>query len=193
MSIRTAGTWAGILIATGMTGCASTGSTGLAANRPISTIPTRANPNPTAMTANNAAGAVRLRASNGRPIEELTNYKGTLFFTVDTGDVTRIWKTNGTVADVQPFSGGSTNNLFNVRDLTLFKGGLYFAADDGQIGSELWKTNGTTSGTVLVKDIRPEDAYYGSPIDSSPRELTNVLGTLFFSATDGVAQILGCG
>src|SRR5688572_3328164 len=30
---------------------------------------------------------------------------------------------------------------------------LLFFADDGVVGSELWKTDGTTSGTVLVKDI----------------------------------------
>src|SRR4051812_18847452 len=72
MSIRTAGTWAGIVIVCGMTGCASTGSSPGMASRPNSTIPTRANPNPTGQAANNAGGPTNASAWNtmgaaGRP------------------------------------------------------------------------------------------------------------------------------
>jgi len=57
---------------------------------------------------------------------------------------------------------------------------LYFTADDGVNGRELWKTDGTAQGTVLVKDIQPGNS------GSSPGWLTAVGNTLFFTADDGV-------
>ena len=44
----------------------------------------------------------------------------------------------------------------------------------------MWKSNGTAAGTVLVKDVYPGN------IGSYPSKLTNVNGTLFFVADDGV-------
>ena len=55
-------------------------------------------------------------------------------------------------------------------------GELYFTADDGV---ELWKTDGTEAGTVLVKDILPGTA------DSGPFRLAAVGSTLFFVANSG--------
>ena len=37
-------------------------------------------------------------------------------------------------------------------------GTLFFIADDGADGMELWKSDGTAAGTVLVKDISPGSA-----------------------------------
>ena len=58
-------------------------------------------------------------------------------------------------------------------------GTLFFTAFDSTNGYELWKSDGTSSGTLLVKDIRT-GAY-----SSYPSYLTNVNGTLFFRANDG--------
>jgi ELWxxDGT repeat protein len=53
---------------------------------------------------------------------------------------------------------------------------LYFSADDGSSGRELWKSDGSAAGTVLVADLNPD---LGSSYISWP---TLVDSTLFFSA-----------
>ncbi len=68
--------------------------------------------------------------------------------------------------------------------LTDVGGTLFFTANDGTNGYELWKSDGTQAGTVLVKDIWP-GSLPSSPW-SSRSDLTNVNGTLFFVAADGV-------
>jgi len=53
-------------------------------------------------------------------------------------------------------------------------------------GNELWESDGTEAGTVLVKDINPGSSY-GFPAGSSPNNLTAVGGALYFTAADGVS------
>lgn len=60
-------------------------------------------------------------------------------------------------------------------------GTMYFTANDGSHGSELWKTDGTTAGTVLVDDLNPGAG------DSNPTNLVWSLGRLFFAATTPAA------
>jgi len=54
---------------------------------------------------------------------------------------------------------------------------MFFSADDSTHGTELFASN--ASGTTIVKDINPSGG-------SGPDQLTNINGTLFFSADDGV-------
>jgi ELWxxDGT repeat protein len=54
---------------------------------------------------------------------------------------------------------------------------LFFTADDGH-GLELWRSDGTQAGTVMVKDINTGG-------DSDPQFLVNMNGVLFFSANGG--------
>ena len=53
---------------------------------------------------------------------------------------------------------------------------LYFQADDGISGAELWRTDGTDAGTVLVKDLLP-----GSR-GSAPKYMTVFKNKLYFQA-----------
>ena len=60
---------------------------------------------------------------------------------------------------------------------------LFFTASDAN-GTELWKTDGTTLGTVMVKDINtnPSTGY-------NPGSLIAFNNELYFSANDGVSGI----
>ncbi len=57
---------------------------------------------------------------------------------------------------------------------------VFFVANDGIAGVELWKSDGTGAGKVLVRDIRP-----GS-LGANPSNLVELNGTLYFVANDGV-------
>src|SRR5579885_216210 len=41
------------------------------------------------------------------------------------------------------------------RSVTTVGGTLFFVANDASHGAELWKSDGTSTGTTLVKDIHP--------------------------------------
>ena len=60
------------------------------------------------------------------------------------------------------------------------QGELFFTARDPARGIELWKTDGTATGTVLVRDIQPGG---GSAV---PKGMVSGAGRLFFSAEDGL-------
>lgn len=68
-----------------------------------------------------------------------------------------IWKSDGTeVGTVMLKNINNTNNSsissYNSK-YTLFNNEVFFIADDNIHGSEIWKTDGTSNGTVLFKDI----------------------------------------
>jgi trimeric autotransporter adhesin len=79
------------------------------------------------------------------------------------------------VADLNTGTPGS-----NPGTMVDLNGTLFFIADDGVHGKELWKSDGTSTGTVMVKDIKPGA---GAGIGSW---LINFGGRLFFAADDGV-------
>lgn len=116
----------------------------------------------------------------------LTNVNGILFFKATDGiHGIELWKTNGTesgtviVKDIT--SSGSTINATDPFYLTPVNNVLYFVAKDDIHGTELWTTDGTETGTVMVKDINTTATQFSNPL-----YLTNVNGFLYFRATDGI-------
>ena len=74
-------------------------------------------------------------------------------------------------------------NLTSVGAMVQVNNALFFTASEGTNGVELWQSDGTTTGTVLVKDIAPGATW------SAPSNLTVVNGTLFFTANDGTRGV----
>ena len=63
----------------------------------------------------------------------------------------------GIVKDINPGSGSSNprigTNSYGTQYSVFNSGVLYFTATDGSNGTELWRSDGTSSGTVMIKDI----------------------------------------
>src|SRR3954463_15061133 len=139
-----------------------------------------------------AAGTAMVKAINGTPsadescdCEHLTNVGGTVFFSATDGSHGKeLWMSDGTpggtamVKDINSTPSSSEDS--SPDQLTNVGGTLFFTADDGVNGRELWKSDGTSSGTTMVQDINT-----ASGVGSDPGELEGVGGTLFLSADDG--------
>src|SRR5215218_2060668 len=132
-----------------------------------------------------------------------------VFFAADDGKHgVELWKSDGTekgttlVKDINTVKGNSNpndkgdaiNRSAEVEKLYVVGKTLYFRASDGKHGVELWKTDGTESGTKLVKDINPAAP---APINTACKirkscvgsswadAMTRVGKTLYFTAKDG--------
>jgi|GEM_PF-1294710 len=86
--------------------------------------------------------------------------------------------------DINPSSGSNPTYLTRMGDK------IYFNASDGSVGRELWKTDGSNSGTELVMDIYSGGSE-GSPSPGRSEDFEwdnrfTVIGNrLFFLASDG--------
>src|SRR5262249_38731811 len=107
-----------------------------------------------------------------------------------------LWKSDGTsagtmlVKNIRPGGTAAATSSSYPINLTNIGGTLFFTANDGVNGNELWKSDGTANGTMLVKDINPGSGsstatYFGN----ANAYFTNVNGTLFFAANDGTSGI----
>ena len=70
---------------------------------------------------------------------------------------------------------GAANS--NPSYLLVANGALYFAAQDATHGVELWRSDGTGSGTQMVADTTPGGSFF-------PQDLTVAFGGLYMWGTD---------
>ncbi|MFA6151374.1 MAG: ELWxxDGT repeat protein [Chitinophagaceae bacterium] len=80
--------------------------------------------------------------------------------------------------DINPGVDGSypTSNTF---DVFIFENKFYFSADNGTNGYELWSSDGSEAGTVMIKDINPSGS-------SRPFYFCSYKNKFYFRADDGV-------
>ncbi|PZR40528.1 MAG: hypothetical protein DI538_03990 [Azospira oryzae] len=107
------------------------------------------------------AGTVEVLPGAGGPVSSLTTFRDELYFNMYTTAIgSELWKSDGTqsgtvlVKDINPGAGSSTSGGADNK-LILFKDNLYFGANDGAHDYQLWKTDGTENGTMMVKQINP--------------------------------------
>lgn len=120
---------------------------------------------------------------------------GLVYFSSTDGNGTELWRTDGSVTGTSMVKdinlGGApppSSNSGNPAGLAVVNGMLMFSADDGVNGRELWKSDGTAAGTVMVKDIRPGSTFgNGSMSSNNASQRTAVRdGKYYFVANDGV-------
>jgi ELWxxDGT repeat protein len=70
-----------------------------------------------------------------------------------------LWKSDGTTGgtnlllDINTGNAGADSS--NPANFYIYNGLVLFSATDASHGTEIWKTDGTAAGTVLIKDINP--------------------------------------
>lgn len=155
---------------------------------------------------NGTAGGTELVKDINDAVTPLTviptffNFKNELYFSGDDGiNGFELWKTNGTgagtvlVKDIDPGDDGAgtpnnglgfTGLIFAVKNSSKF----FFTATTAATGAELWESDGTGTGTLLLKDIAT-GAVSSDPI-LLPKYYGNGLfqGNKFFFAANTAAK-----
>jgi len=117
---------------------------------------------------------------------EFVELNGYIYFAAgDTSNNVELWKTDGTSGGtilVKEINASTASSSFPTK-LIVYNNKIYFNASNGLSGSnngyELWTSDGTTAGTVLLKDIYPGT-------DSSfPSDFVIHDNKLFFTANNG--------
>ena len=156
--------------------------------------------------ANEAEGTVRMYYTEGTSsstryfyqfisVDNMIAFKGKLYFTDDSGE---LMATSGTsvftVKEIYPGEGkaikpGSAMKVYNDH--------LYFSANDGVHGTQLWRTDGNTPGTVLYHSVNyneedPSVNIHDFVVYQNKLYFlmdANGFGPTIFASTDGVNKV----
>ena len=125
---------------------------------------------------------INSNGSSSNRLRGTVTENGIFFIATDGQNGTELWKSDGTEegtlmvkninSDSDSFSLNGVPDNFATLGSTVF-----FSANDGVNGLELWKTDGSESGTQIVKNIAPEEK------SSRISNLKSINGKLFFLAS----------
>ncbi len=135
-------------------------------------------------------GTAETQLSTGFEVRYLSKYGSAnkIIFQSDGGipEDWEIWQSNGTASGTSELADlfGGDNLGSEARQFFEVNGKVFFTAFGASgVGRELYITDGTTSGTVLVKNINPTISG-GNAANSNPNNFTMFNNKLYFTAND---------
>jgi large repetitive protein len=108
-----------------------------------------------------------------------------VYFQATVGGQSQIWRTNGTARGTVPLASyrippPSASSPVGLQRLVLGRSLLFASSSAGEVGLELWRSDGTPQGTRLLGDLNTRDLG-----GSYPKNLTAAGDRVYFFAYDG--------
>lgn len=94
------------------------------------------------------ADPYRNLGNEGSQIRNIIQFDGAMYFGPGASKTSGLWKSDGTEGGTQQIADG-----FRIRELVATDNLMVFSAASSETGIELWVSDGTTSGTSLLKDF----------------------------------------
>ena len=116
--------------------------------------------------------------TDGSDPKNFAGIGSTLYFSAAGDQGAELWKSDGVTATLVKDINNTFNNSSNPENMAVLGSRIYFNANDGVHGGELWTSDGTSSGTLLLKDIR------AGVNDSDPFNLYAHRSSLYFQGSD---------
>ncbi|MVO09486.1 T9SS type A sorting domain-containing protein [Flavobacterium sp. TP390] len=123
--------------------------------------------------------------TNNSSPRDFVEYNGEIYFRATNQYQEELYKSNGLVGNIQMVKNINGGASSVPKPLFVFNNLLFFKATTTAEGEELWVTDGTESGTIMLKDIQPGNA--SSQVFETPRPLNQYFiknGELYFTARD---------